>query len=216
MIALLAGDDAITRRLFCFEKILTHEFDGGFGGFRAAGGEVDASTVLKIARSDGEDAGGEFFSGFGVELRGVGECDATRRLGHGAADFGDTVADADDGCLAGGVEVAAAVGSDDPATFAANGDGVVFAKITGKKRGGVDSGAHSKIVAEAMVRRVGRDDGERAKLDGSGEWVGYSFAGWEDELANEIIRAGCIGYGDGERFRFEWRGGTDGGRSSED
>jgi hypothetical protein len=44
---------------------------------------------------------------------------------------------------------------------------------------------------------------ERAKLDASGEGVGYSFAGWEDELANEIIRADCIGYGDSGRFRFE-------------
>ncbi len=215
VVALLARDDAVAGRLFGFEKILAHELEGGFGGFGAAGGEVDTATILKIARGDGENASGKFFGGFGMELRGVGEGDATRLLGHGAADFGDTVADADDGGLAGGVEVAAAVGGDDPAAFAADGDGIVFAKIAGEKRGGVDGGAHSKIVAEAMVRRVGRDDGERAKLDGSGEWVGYSFAGWEDELDDEFIRADCVGYGDGECFRIERRGGTNGGRSSE-
>lgn len=149
VVALLAGDDAVTRRLFGFEKILAHELEGGFGGFGAAGSEVDTTTILEIARGDGKDAGGKLFGGFGVELRGVGEGDATRLFGHGAADFGDTVANADNGGLAGGVKEAAAVGGDDPAAFAANGNGVIFAKITGKKRGGVRSGAHWKIVAEA-------------------------------------------------------------------
>jgi len=91
----------------------------------------------------------------------VGEGDATRLLGHGATDFGDTVADADDGGLAGGVEVAAAVGGDDPAAFAADGDGVVFAKIAGEKRGRVEGGGHWKIVAEGVgrvvVARAGRE-----------------------------------------------------------
>jgi len=154
VIALLAGNDAVTGGLPGFEKILAREFDGGFGGFGAAGGEVDAAAVLKIARGDGEDAGGKLFGGLGMELRGVGEGDATRLFGHGTADFGDPVANADDGGLAGGVEVAAAVGGDDPAAFAANGDGIIFAKIAGKKRGGVEGGAHSKIVAEAADWRV--------------------------------------------------------------
>jgi len=130
----------------------------------------------------------------------VGESDATRLLGHGAADFGDAVADADDRGLAGGVEVAAAVGGGDPAAFAADGDGIVFAKIAGKKRGGVAGGAHWKIVAERVNGGLcggwsvgeetqakahatgGADVAERATLDGNGEGVGYSFAGWEDEL----------------------------------
>jgi len=150
VVALLAGDDAITRGLFGFEKILAHEFEGGFGGFGAAGGEVYTASILKIARGDGEDAGGEFFGGFGVELRGVGKGDATRLFGHGAADFWYAVADADDSGLAGSVEVAAAVGSDDPAAFAANGDGIILAKIAGEKRGGVDGGGHWKIVAERV------------------------------------------------------------------
>ena len=77
-----------------------------------------------------------------MELRGVGERDTTRLIGHGAADFGDPVADADDGGLTGGIKVAAAVGIDDPAAFAANGDGIILAKIAGEKRGGVDGGGH--------------------------------------------------------------------------
>jgi len=154
VIALLTGNDAVTGRLFGFEKKLAREFECGFGGFGAAGGEVDAATVLEIARGDGEDACGKLFGGLGMKLRGVGEGNATRLFGHGAADFGDPVANADDSGLAGGVEEAAAVGGDDPAAFAANGDGIIFAKIAGKKRGGVDGGAHSKIVAEAVERRV--------------------------------------------------------------
>lgn len=154
MVALLAGDYAITGRLLGLEKILPHEFDGSFGGFGAARGEVDAAAILKISRSDGEDAGSKLFGGLRVELRGVGKGDAVGLLGHGTADFRDTVANADDSGLAGGVEVTAAVSGDDPATFAANGDGIIFAKIAGKKRGGVNCSGHSKIVAEAAKRRV--------------------------------------------------------------
>jgi hypothetical protein len=154
VIALLAGNDAVAGGLPGFEKKLAREFDGGFGGFGAAGSEVDAAAILKIARGDGEDAGGKLFGGLGMKLRGVGEGDATRLFGHGAADFGDTVADTDDGGLAGGVEETAAVGGDDPAAFAANRYGIIFAKIAGKKRGGVDGGAHSKIVAEAVGSRI--------------------------------------------------------------
>jgi hypothetical protein len=177
VVALLAGDNAKTRRLFGFEKILTREFDGGFGGFGAAGGEVDAAAVLKIARSDGEDASGELFSGFGVELGGVGEGDATRLLGHGAADFGYTVTNADDSGLTGGVEVAAAVGGNDPATFAADGDGIVFAKIPGKKRGGVDGDAHWKIVAEAAERRVEARRGSESQVGREQRGGGILFRG---------------------------------------
>ena len=151
---------------------------GGFGGFGSAGGEIDAPAVLKIARGDGEDAGGKFFGRFGMELRGVGKGDATRLLGHGAADFGDAVADADDGGLAGGVEVAAASGIDDPAALAADGDRIIFAKIAGKKRGRVDGGAHSKIVAERVNRRLcggrsfGAETQAKACATSGGEWRG--------------------------------------------
>jgi predicted metalloprotease with PDZ domain len=178
MVALLAGDDAVTGWLPGFEKILAREFDSGFGGFGAAGSEIDAAAILKIARGDGEDAGGKFFGGFGVELRSVGEGDATRLLGHGAADFGNTVADADDGGLAGGIEVAAAIGGDNPAAFAADGDGVVFAKIAGKKRGGADGGAHSKIVAEAANRRVVASRGRESQVGRERRGGGILFRGF--------------------------------------
>jgi len=178
VVALLARDDAITRRLFGFEKILAREFDGGFGGFGAAGGKVDAAAILEIARGDGEDAGSKFFGGFGVELRGVGEGDAIGLLGHSAADFANTVTDADDGGLAGGVEVAAAVGGNDPAAFAANGDGIIFAKIAGKKRRGADGGAHSKIVAEAAERRVEARSGRESQVGRERRGGGILFRGF--------------------------------------
>jgi hypothetical protein len=45
-----------------------------------------------------------------------------------------------------------------------------------------------------------REAGASAKLDGSGEGVGYSFAGLEEELDIEIIHADSSGFGDAERF----------------
>lgn len=80
--------------------------------------------MLEIARSDGQNAGGQSFSGLGVELRSVSKSDAIGLLGHGAADFGDAVANTDDGGLAGSVKIAAAFGVDDPTAFAANSDGI--------------------------------------------------------------------------------------------
>lgn len=112
-----------------------------------------------------------------MELRGVGEGDAIRLLGHSAADFGNAVADADDGGLAGGVEVAAAIGGDDPAAFTANGDRIVFAKIAGKKRGGVDGGAHWKIVAEAAGRIVGAQRGRAGQVGRERRGGGILFRG---------------------------------------
>ena len=132
---------------------------------------------MKIARGDGEDAGGEFFGGLGMKLRGVGKGDAIRLLGHGATDFGDAVADADDGGLAGGVEVAATVGGGDPAAFAANGDGIILAKIAGKKGGGVDSGAHWKIVAEGVGRIVGARTGSESDVGRERRGGGILFRG---------------------------------------
>jgi len=216
VVALLAGNDAEPRRLPGFEKILAREFDGRFSGFGAAGGEIDAAAILKIARGDGEDADGKLFGGLGMKLRGVGEGDATRLFGHGAADFRDTVADADDSSLAGGVEVAAAVGGDDPATFAANGDRIIFAKIAGEKGGGVDGGAHSKIVAEAAERRAEvRGVREPSWTRTAGGWDTLSRV-WRMHLGDEFIRANCLGFTGSEYLRIAWRSGTDGGRSGED
>ena len=53
-------------------------------------------------------------------------------LGHGLTDFGDSVADADDGSLSGRVEKTPATLVNDPAALAADGDGVVLAKISGE------------------------------------------------------------------------------------
>jgi hypothetical protein len=48
---------------------------------------------------------------------------------HGAANFLNAMTDADDRGLAGGVEIASAVRIDNPATFTANGDGILLAEI---------------------------------------------------------------------------------------
>ncbi len=133
MVALAARDDAETFRIAAFEPVLTRELDRGFGGFRSAGGEINAAAVAKIGRSQREQALGEFFGGCGMKLRRVGEGDLRRLFGHRAPDFGDAVADADDGGLAGSVEKPAAVGGENPGAFAANRDRQVFAKISGKQ-----------------------------------------------------------------------------------
>jgi hypothetical protein len=81
-------------------------------------------------------------------LRGVREAQLRGLLGHGAADFGDAVADADYGGLAAGVEVTTAILIDDPAAVAANRDGILFAKIS-REEGGVGRHDNKRIVAEA-------------------------------------------------------------------
>jgi hypothetical protein len=58
------------------------------------------------------------------------------------------VADVDDGSLAGSVKKAAAIGTGNPATFPANGNGIVFAKISRKNAGVARHGAWDEIVTE--------------------------------------------------------------------
>ena len=53
VIALAAGNDAEFLRRSGFEMKLSREFDCGFGGFGAAGGEIDA-TICEIRRSESE------------------------------------------------------------------------------------------------------------------------------------------------------------------
>ena len=72
VVALAPGNNTVAVGLADFEKILTHELDGSFGGFGAAGGEVDAA-IVKVGRSKGEKAGGKFFGGGGMELRSMRE-----------------------------------------------------------------------------------------------------------------------------------------------
>src|SRR5260370_16684716 len=73
--------------------------------------------MAEIRRRHREERLGKFFRWSGMKLRSVRESDLRRLLGHGAADFRDTVPDTDDRGLAGSIEESAAVGSDDPATF---------------------------------------------------------------------------------------------------
>ena len=78
---------------------LADYLDGGFGGFGAAGGEVDAA-VCKIWRSERKKACCEFLGGSGMELRCVSESDLRGLCGHGFGDFSDAVTNVDDGGLA--------------------------------------------------------------------------------------------------------------------
>jgi len=133
VIALAAGENAVAILLAGFEVKLAREFYRGFGGFGAAGSEIDAAAVTEIRRSQSEQALGEFFRRRGMKLRSVRESDLRRLLGHGAADFGDSVTDTDDGGLAGSVEESAAAPVDDPATLPTNGNGIVFLEIAGEK-----------------------------------------------------------------------------------
>ena len=130
MIALAARDDSISRRLPLLQMILPNKLDCGFRGFGAAGREIDSAGAAEIRGSEFEQAGGEFFGGGGVELRGVSERDLRGLLGHGAPDFGDAMPDADHGGLACGIEKVVAVGGNNPAAFAADGDGERLVKIS--------------------------------------------------------------------------------------
>ena len=75
VIALAAGENAVTILLAAFEVKLPREFYGGFGCFRAAGSEIDSAAVTEVRRSHREQAPGKFFRWSGVKLRGVCEGD---------------------------------------------------------------------------------------------------------------------------------------------
>ena len=97
------------------------------------------AAVCEIWRREGEEAGGKFFGGGGVELCGVGEGDLGGLRGHGVGDGSDAVTDADDSGLARGIEIFLTVGRDDPGAFAADGDGKRSFEIARKEGGGVCS-----------------------------------------------------------------------------
>ena len=67
-----------------------------------------------------------------MKLRGVSEGELGGLLGHGLTNFGDAVTYADDCGLAARVEETAPTLIDYPAAFAAHGDGIVFAEISGE------------------------------------------------------------------------------------
>ena len=73
------------------------------------------------------------------------------------ADFGDAMADADDGGLAAGVEIAATGLVDDPAASAMSGDRIGFAKTSGEE-GGIGWHDDAEIVAEGKLAWMPRMD----------------------------------------------------------
>ncbi len=133
MIALAAREDAVAILLAAFEVKLARKFYDRFGGFGAAGSKIDAAAVAKIRWRHGEQPRGKFFRRSVVKLRSMRESNLRRLLGHGAADFGDTVTDVDDRGLAGSVEKPAAIVSDNPATFPARGNRKVLVEMAGEK-----------------------------------------------------------------------------------
>ena len=133
MIALPSRENPVAILLAAFHVKLARELYDGFGGFRAAGSEVDTAAVSKIRWSHREKARSKFFRRSSVKLRGVRESDLRRLLGHGPADFSDTVTDADNGGLPRGIEKSARVSSDDPAALPTNGNGIGLLEIAGEK-----------------------------------------------------------------------------------
>ena len=67
------------------------------------------------------------------------------------ADFWNTMADADDGSLAAGIEVTATVFINDPATFAACGNRIGFAEISREERW-ILGHNDKRIVADGKMR----------------------------------------------------------------
>jgi len=72
-----------------------------------------------------------------VELRGVREGELRGLFGHSTADFGDAVPDADYRGLPRRIEKTAAALIDDPAAFAAHGNGIILAKIPRERCGAI-------------------------------------------------------------------------------
>ena len=87
---------------------------------------------MEILWSKRQHARREFFSRRGVKLRGVREGDIVGLFGHGAANLRNAVADADNRGLPGSVQIAAAVGGNNPTAFAAHGNRILFSEIAGK------------------------------------------------------------------------------------
>jgi hypothetical protein len=87
---------------------------------------------MHLARGESQNAFGKFFGDGGLELRGVDVGEAGGLRGHGVRDFGNSVADGDDGSAAGRVEIALALGGVDETTIAADGSGIGFEKISGE------------------------------------------------------------------------------------
>jgi hypothetical protein len=68
-----------------------------------------------------------------MKLRSVRKRNLRGLLGHRAPDLLHSVTDADDGSLPGSIQEAPAIGRNNPAAFAANGDRECLPKIAGEK-----------------------------------------------------------------------------------
>src|SRR5580704_11426002 len=130
VVALQAREYAESFGLAALDPILAGELQRGFGGFRAAGSEIDAAVFMHLARGESQNAFGKIFGDGGLELRGVDVGKARSLRGHRVCNFRDTVADGDDGGAAGRVEIALALGGVDETTLAADGSGIGFEKIS--------------------------------------------------------------------------------------
>jgi hypothetical protein len=96
VITLLAGDDAIARRLASFQEILASQLDGGLSRFGAARSEINASAIAKIAGRNGQHASRQFLGWLGVKLGGMRKGEATGLLGHSPPDLRYAVTNAYD------------------------------------------------------------------------------------------------------------------------
>ncbi len=75
VIALAARDNTESASLAVLEPILARKFDRRFGRFGATRREINAPSVVKIGRSQREQALGKSFGGRGMKLRRVRKCD---------------------------------------------------------------------------------------------------------------------------------------------
>ncbi len=122
VVALATRDNAEAFRIATLEPVLARELDRCFGRLGATRSEVDATAIAEIRWGEPKQSFGELFCGRRMKLRRMGEGDLRSLFGHGAPNFGDTVADADNCSLAGCIQQSSAIGGENPRAFTANGD----------------------------------------------------------------------------------------------
>lgn len=171
VVALFARDNAITSRLFELKKILAGKFQCSFRRFGTAGSEINPSTTLKITWSEGQDTSSEVFGGLTMKLRSVRKGNLIGLGSHGVANLLNAVTNVDNGGLAGSVEIAPASRIDNPATFTADGDGILPAEIAREQRRSRSGRTHKQIVAEGASAEIAGARQERAKLAAIGAIV---------------------------------------------
>jgi hypothetical protein len=122
-----------TVSLSTLQMKLPGQLDGRFRGFRPTGGKVHTSAAHSWRRQC-QQARGKLFCGRCVELRCMrkGEPDCLFR--HCPANGLHSVSDVHYGGLPGGIQVFLAIGSPDPAPFAAYGMRIVLVKTSREER----------------------------------------------------------------------------------